>query len=106
MIDAIGERARAAARRLARTTTESKNAALLAMAQPAGGSEADAVLEANGDDVARAEEEGISKALLDRLRLDRFAAGGVWRLGCGPSPPYPTRSVRSPRGGGWPTVST
>ncbi len=70
MIDAIGERARSAARRLARTTTESKNAALLAMASRLE-EQADAVLEANGLDVARAEKDGISKALLDRLRLDR-----------------------------------
>jgi glutamate-5-semialdehyde dehydrogenase len=75
MIDAIGDRARAAGRRLARTTTESKNAALLAMARRLEES-ADAVLDANADDVARAEKDGISKALLDRLRLDgsRLAA--------------------------------
>ena len=75
MIDAIGERARAAARRLARTTTESKNSALFAMARRLEEA-ADAVLEANRDDVARAEKDGIPRALLDRLRLDgsRLAA--------------------------------
>jgi glutamate-5-semialdehyde dehydrogenase len=76
MIDAIGERARAAARRLALTTTESKNAALFAMAARLEEA-ADAVLEANGDDVTRAEQEGISNSLLDRLRLDGSRLEGM-----------------------------
>ena len=38
---------------------------------------ADSVLEANGEDVTRAEQEGISNSLLDRLRLDGSRLEGM-----------------------------
>jgi len=76
----LGRRARAAARVLARTSSEQKNQGLLAMADElvAGGG---AILEANAGDLARAEGAGLSRAMLDRLRLDegrlRAMADGV-----------------------------
>ena len=64
-----GKRARAAARALARMTTEQKNAALLAMANHlcAG---AGTILQANGKDVEKATTDQLSLAMIDRLRLD------------------------------------
>ena len=67
-IDQIGARARTAATQLARATTAAKNRALLA----AAGGLTDAgpdLIGANRADLAQAEAEGISGALLDRLRL-------------------------------------
>ena len=76
----IGRNARAAARPLAVASTEAKNAALLAMAD-AIEANADAILKANAEDMARAEEADLSSALKDRLKLDagRIAAmaGGI-----------------------------
>src|SRR4030095_504648 len=64
-----GKRARAAARGLARMSTEQKNAALLAMAdQLCAG--AGTVLQANGKDVEKATADELSLAMVDRLRLD------------------------------------
>ena len=67
-MDRIGAKARAAATQLARATTAAKNRAL----QAAAGGLADArhdLIGANQADIAQAEAEGISGALLDRLRL-------------------------------------
>src|SRR5438093_9442345 len=64
-----GKRARAAARALARMSTEQKNAALLAMADQLCAS-AGAILQANGKDVAKATADQLSLAIIDRLRLD------------------------------------
>jgi len=69
MIDEIGRRAREASHVLRQSTGESRRQALLGMA--AGVEEAaPAVLEANRADMAQAEAEGITGALIDRLRLD------------------------------------
>lgn len=65
-----GRAARQAARRLATLSTNTKNAALLAMAEALTAQE-EVILAANGEDVARAEQRGISASLIDRLRLDR-----------------------------------
>ena len=67
---AIGRRARAAARALAATTSNAKNAALVAMAA-ALRSSADAILKENAADVAAAGAAGLSAALIDRLTLNR-----------------------------------
>ncbi len=100
MIDAIGERARAAARRLARTTTESKNAALLAMASRLE-SEADAVLEANGRTWPGRRRTGSPRrSSTDSVSTD--PGWRRWRPDFGLSPLFPIRWVRSPRGGGLP----
>ena len=69
MIEEIGRRAREASHVLRQSTGESRRQALLGMA--AGVEEAaPAVLEANRADMAQAEGEGITGALIDRLRLD------------------------------------
>lgn len=69
MIEEIGRRAREASHALRQSTGESRRQALLGMA--AGVEEAaPAVLEANRADMAQAEGEGITGALIDRLRLD------------------------------------
>src|SRR5438093_10693288 len=64
-----GRRARAAARALARMSTERKNAALLAMADQLCTS-ASTILQANGKDVEKATTDQLSSAMVDRLRLD------------------------------------
>src|SRR5207253_7311314 len=64
-----GRRARAAARALARMSTERKNAALLAMADQLCAS-AGTILQANGDDVEKATADHLSLPMIERLRLD------------------------------------
>jgi len=68
------QKARTAALTLSSATRATKDAALLAMADALAKSET-AILEANARDVARAEANGTSAALIDRLRLtpDRIA---------------------------------
>ena len=69
MIEEIGRRARAASHELRQSTGSTRQTALLEMAE--GLIEAQAtVLEANAADMAQAREEGITGALIDRLRLD------------------------------------
>jgi glutamate-5-semialdehyde dehydrogenase len=63
-----GKRARAAARILARSTPEQKNAALTAMADELVAA-ADEILAANSKDVERAKANGLSAAMIDRLTL-------------------------------------
>lgn len=70
-----GRRAQAAARTLATASTEAKDAALLAAAELLV-ERADEIVEANREDVARAEAAGTTATVVDRLRLttDRVAA--------------------------------
>jgi glutamate-5-semialdehyde dehydrogenase len=65
----LGRRAKAATRPLALASTATKDAALHAAADLLEARTAE-VLEANGLDVARAEEAGTSATVVDRLRLD------------------------------------
>ena len=65
----LGRRAKAASRVLAVASTTTKNAALLAAADALVAQTA-AILEANAEDVARAEAQGVSATVIDRLRLD------------------------------------
>ena len=67
---AIGQRARAAARGVAWATTNAKNAALVAMAA-ALRSGADAILKENAADTAGAKAAGLPAALIERLTLTR-----------------------------------
>ncbi len=71
----MGRRARAAAHELVKLTTAQKNAILLAMADEIEARQA-GILEANAKDLARARENGLSSAMIDRLTLDpkRLAA--------------------------------
>ena len=64
----VGAAARTAARELARATTASKNAGLLAAAD-AIDSNVSVILAANARDVARAREAGNDAAFIDRLTL-------------------------------------
>ncbi|MCW7542484.1 glutamate-5-semialdehyde dehydrogenase [Aurantimonas litoralis] len=75
LMDAIGKRARAAARRLALAPTETKNAALLAMADALVAS-TDTILAENAADLDRAAVAGMAASFVDRLTLtpDRIAA--------------------------------
>jgi len=69
MIEEIGRRAREASHVLRQSTGESRRQALMGMAVGVEDAVTD-VLEANRADMAQAEEEGITGALIDRLRLD------------------------------------
>lgn len=68
-ITELGRRAKAASRLLATASTAHKDAALLAAADALVGATAE-ILAANAVDVARAEGEGVSPTVVDRLRLD------------------------------------
>ncbi|TFF20444.1 glutamate-5-semialdehyde dehydrogenase [Jiella endophytica] len=69
IMDDIGRRARAASRILALSPREQKDAALNAMADAVNAA-MPAILEANGEDVAAAQEAGMTAAFLDRLTLN------------------------------------
>ncbi|HVR79482.1 MAG TPA: glutamate-5-semialdehyde dehydrogenase [Acidimicrobiia bacterium] len=76
MIDLIGQRARAASQEMAQTTGATRRQALLAMAQSIADA-GSALLEANALDMAQAESEGITGALVDRLRLTDARIAGM-----------------------------
>jgi glutamate-5-semialdehyde dehydrogenase len=76
LIGAAATRAREAARVLRTLPTETKDAALAAMAE-ALLVRADEVLAANAADVEAAAADGTPESLLDRLRLDRARLAGV-----------------------------
>jgi len=65
----MGRRARAASRALVNLTSDQKNAILHAMADEIM-TRQDAILAANALDLGRAEQNGLSKAMIDRLTLD------------------------------------
>jgi glutamate-5-semialdehyde dehydrogenase len=65
----MGRRARAASYALVKLTTAQKNTILLAMADELMARQ-DSILAANALDLARAEQNGLSKAMIDRLTLD------------------------------------
>ncbi len=78
-MDAVGQRARAAAVAMARASTAQKNAALRAIAAAIRAA-APQLLAANENDVQRASAAGVDSPLLDRLRmtaasLEKMAAG-------------------------------
>lgn len=67
-MNALGARARAAGRRLARSTGAVRDAALRVMADALLG-RSEVILEANARDIAAAEARGLQGAMVDRLRL-------------------------------------
>ena len=85
----LGQRARAAARAVARAGTAAKNTALLATADALGTSQA-ALLAANEKDLAAGRAAGLDAALLDRLTLNpaRIAsmADGLRQIAALPDP--------------------
>lgn len=68
-IHAIGAKAKTSARLLAVSTTEARNSALLAMADRLL-SDSETILVANSLDLEEGKRNGLSEAMLDRLRLD------------------------------------
>ncbi|MGV3730536.1 MAG: glutamate-5-semialdehyde dehydrogenase [Sphingopyxis sp.] len=76
LIADMGARARAAAKRLAQTPTAEKAAALTAAAGAIRAQSA-AILAANAEDMAAGRTNGLSSAMLDRLRLDEGRLAGI-----------------------------
>ncbi|MFZ5726846.1 MAG: glutamate-5-semialdehyde dehydrogenase [Pseudomonadota bacterium] len=76
LIADMGARARAAAKRLAQTPTAEKAAALKAAAGAIRAQSA-AILAANVEDMAAGRTNGLSGAMLDRLRLDEGRLAGI-----------------------------
>jgi glutamate-5-semialdehyde dehydrogenase len=72
----MGAHARAAAKRLALTPTADKAAALHAAAAQIRARAAD-ILAANAEDMAAGQTNGLSGAMLDRLRLDEDRLAGI-----------------------------
>ena len=88
-IEELGKKARAAARVLALSSKDQKNAALMAMADALEASGED-ILAANGRDLAAATGYGLNAAAVDRLKLDaariRAMAEGVRQVASLPDP--------------------
>ncbi|MDO9371762.1 MAG: glutamate-5-semialdehyde dehydrogenase [Gammaproteobacteria bacterium] len=72
----VGQRARAAARLMARAGTQAKNAALLAMAERME-RDAAVLLAANAKDIEAAKKSGLDAAMLDRLTLNQERVQGM-----------------------------
>ncbi len=85
----LGKQAKAAAHELVKLRTEDKNRILLAMADRIEAN-CEEILAGNAKDIAGAEEKGLTKAMVDRLRLDekRVAAiaDGVRQVASLPDP--------------------
>ena len=85
----VGQRAREASRAVARADTQTKNAALLALAAGIR-RECAALLAANAEDVAAARAAGLEAALIDRLTLTEKSvsamADGVEQVAALPDP--------------------
>ena len=77
LVTGLAQRAKEAARVLATASTEQKNAVLRRAAEALRGEAGDRVLEANAKDMAAAQDMELSKAMLDRLELDRKRLDGV-----------------------------
>ena len=76
LIAGMGARARVAAKALALAATADKAAGLVAAAAAIRASAAD-ILAANGEDMAAGRTNGLSGAMLDRLRLDEGRLGAI-----------------------------
>jgi glutamate-5-semialdehyde dehydrogenase len=77
LVTGLARRAKDASHVLASASTNRKNAVLRRVAQALRSEAGDRVLEANVRDMAAAEEMGLSKAMLDRLGLDRTRLDAV-----------------------------
>jgi len=88
-IHQMGRQALEASRGLAKLSTDAKNAILLAMADRLLADEA-VILAANAKDIAAAEANGLTAAMVDRLRLDHdrlvAVADGVRQVAALPDP--------------------
>ncbi len=76
MVLELGRKARAASRKLAQLSTHQRNDILLGMAGELESSAA-SILAANAMDLDGAEKAGLSKAAIDRLRLDEKRLRGI-----------------------------
>ena len=76
MMRRIGTAAREASAELAHAGSERKHAALVGAAE-AVWSERQEILDANAEDLVRAEENGLSAAMIDRLTLDESRLRGI-----------------------------
>jgi glutamate-5-semialdehyde dehydrogenase len=76
LIHEMGRRARAASAVLALAPTATKAAALMAAARALRGNEAE-ILAANDEDMARGEANGLTGAMLDRLKLNPQRIEGI-----------------------------
>jgi len=76
MLITMGKQAKTASRVLAVASTEQKNRALEAIARALEANAA-AILEANGKDLENGRNNGMSQALLDRLKLDEKRIAGI-----------------------------
>ncbi len=76
-ISALARRAKAASRLIAISPRETRDAVLRDAAETMTGALARAILEANAEDVRRAEAAGLSAAMIDRLRLDEKRLKGI-----------------------------
>ncbi|MDP3784423.1 MAG: gamma-glutamyl-phosphate reductase, partial [Sphingopyxis sp.] len=76
LIADMGARARVAAKQLALAATADKAAGLIAAAAAIRASAAD-ILAANAEDMAAGRTNGLSGAMLDRLRLDETRLAGI-----------------------------
>ncbi|MEZ5626518.1 MAG: glutamate-5-semialdehyde dehydrogenase [Rhodocyclaceae bacterium] len=85
----LGQQARDASRQLAAASTETKNAALLAIASRLRSHKA-ALLKANAADLAQARADGLEPALIDRLTLSETGvesmAAGLEQIAALPDP--------------------
>jgi len=77
LVTGLAQRAKDASRVLANASTAQKNAVLRRAAEALRGEAGDRVIEANERDMVAAEQMGLSKAMLDRLQLDRKRLDGV-----------------------------
>ncbi len=75
-VEDICRRAKAASRSYGSTSTAKKNALLCAMADHLW-ADLDTILSANAQDLANAEENGVPKTMLDRLKLDEKRMVGI-----------------------------
>ena len=76
MLEELGMRANEAEKELMVATTIEKNAALKSIAD-ALIEHADDIIEANGKDIQNGIDNGMGKALLDRLKLDKERIEGM-----------------------------
>jgi len=76
LLTEMGQRARAAARQLARATTEQKDKTLLALADALLAGQ-DMILAANAQDVEAGQAAGLTPALIDRLTLNPKRLSGI-----------------------------
>ena len=77
LVTGLAQRAKDASRVLANASTAQKNSVLRRAAEALRGEAGDRVIEANAKDMVAAAQMGLSKAMLDRLQLDRTRLDGV-----------------------------